>query len=72
MSVVNPAIRIQYQDEAPRDDVRRMMLERRLQEGYARIDQALRHGDDVERWESFWITLLREYEALCDGYAEAA
>lgn len=48
------------------------VLEQRLEEGYARIEQALQQGDDVERWESFWITLLKEYEALCEGFAEAA
>lgn len=48
------------------------VLEQRLEEGYARIEQALQQGGDVERWESFWITLLKEYEALCDGFAEAA
>jgi hypothetical protein len=72
VTAVGPAIRSQYRESTTSDEVRRKVLERRLEEGYARIDQALQHGDDVERWESFWITLLREYEALCDGYAEAA
>ena len=46
------------------------MLHRRLEDGYRRIDQALRHGEDVEAWEAFWISLLREYEAVCDEAAD--
>ena len=46
--------------------IRRESLQRRLEDGYQRIDHALRHGDDVRAWEDFWLQLLREYEALCD------
>jgi hypothetical protein len=51
---------------ARRDEIaeRRAMLERRLDDGYQRIDAALKDGQDVARWEDFWVGLLREYEAL--------
>jgi len=57
-----------------RDQVedRRRTLERRLDDGFQRIDQALRDGADVAAWEDFWIQLLREYESLCDDLAAAA
>lgn len=45
---------------------RRETLERRLEDGYQRIDAAIADGEDVERWETFWIDLLRQYEALFD------
>ena len=45
---------------------RRRTLERRLDDGFQRIDQALHDGTDVAAWEDFWIQLLREYESLCD------
>ena len=45
---------------------RRQVLERRLDDGYRRLDEALREGADVEAWEGFWIQLLGEYEAVCD------
>lgn len=40
-------------------------LERRLQDGYQRIDEAEIGGADVSEWEMFWIRLLREYEEVC-------
>ncbi len=43
------------------------MLERRLEDGYRRIDIAQDDGKDVAAWESFWIELLHQYEAVCDG-----
>lgn len=46
-------------------------LVRRLEDGYSRIEQAVRAGEDVAAWETFWIDLLRQYEALCDGLGEA-
>jgi hypothetical protein len=46
-------------------------LERRLEDGYRRIEQAAREGKNVAAWETFWIELLRRYEALCDGLPEA-
>jgi hypothetical protein len=44
---------------------RRRSLERRLDDGYRRIDQAALAGGDVSEWESFWIKLLGEYEDVC-------
>jgi len=51
-----------------RDEIgaRRRTLERRLDDGYLRIDQALRSGEDIDAWEDFWIHLLHEYESVCD------
>ena len=47
-------------------------LERRLDDGYARIEEALARGEDVSAWESFWIDLLHLYEAEWDSLPEAA
>lgn len=47
-------------------------LERRLNDGYARIDQALAQGNDVSAWEDFWIELLHQYESAVDYVPEAA
>ena len=57
-----------------RDDIRdrREVLERRLDDGFQRIEQALRDGTDVAAWEDFWVQLLREYEAVCNELALAA
>lgn len=44
---------------------RRDSIARRLDDGYARIDEALLAGSDVAEWESFWLRLLREYEEVC-------
>ncbi|HEU0114955.1 MAG TPA: hypothetical protein VFQ80_09770 [Thermomicrobiales bacterium] len=59
---------------ARRDEIadRRAMLERRLDDGYQRIDAALNDGQDVARWEDFWVGLLREYEALVGRVDRAA
>lgn len=46
-------------------DARRNSLERRLDDGYQRIDEAALAGTDVAEWESFWIRLLGEYEDVC-------
>ncbi|MBX3069670.1 MAG: hypothetical protein KF883_04100 [Thermomicrobiales bacterium] len=43
----------------------RVTLERRLHEGYVRIEEALVAGQDVAGWERFWIELLHQYEAVC-------
>ena len=51
---------------------RRLGLERRLDDGYQRIDQALRDGADVGAWEDFWLQLLHEYERVCDDLGLAA
>ena len=57
-----------------RDQIRgrRRTLERRLDDGYQRIEEALREGDDVGAWEDFWIQLLREYEGVCEDFSVAA
>jgi hypothetical protein len=46
-------------------DTRRESLERRLEDGYDRIDEAVLAGGDVAEWESFWVRLLHEYEDVC-------
>jgi len=47
-------------------------LTRRLETGYAYIDRMIAAGEDVAKLEEFWIQLLRQYEAVCEGLAEAA
>jgi hypothetical protein len=44
-------------------------LERRLQDGFIRIGEAMNNGLNVSDWEKFWIELLREYETLNDELA---
>lgn len=41
-------------------------LEARLIDGYARIEQARAEGLDIDQWETFWIQLLAQYEAVYD------
>jgi hypothetical protein len=40
-------------------------LEKRLIEGYCRIEEAIQAGENVTGWERFWIELLHRYEAAC-------
>lgn len=40
-------------------------LVRRLEAGDAQISEAKENGADTARWESHWVTLLREYEQIC-------
>ena len=47
-------------------------LELRLQDGFARIGEAMSHNIEVENWERQWVDLLREYESINDDYAVAA
>ena len=47
-------------------DLRRRALATRLEDGYQRIDQTLLAGEDIAGWETFWMHLLEEYEAVCD------
>lgn len=47
-------------------------LELRLQDGFARIGEAMNHGIEVHSWERHWIELLREYESLNDELVAAA
>jgi hypothetical protein len=44
-------------------DPRTKSLASRLEDGYQRIEDAQRRGEDITAWEQFWIDLLREYEA---------
>jgi hypothetical protein len=59
---------------ARRDEIadRRAMLARRLDDGYQRIDAAIADGQEMARWEDFWLDLLREYEALFGPMEPAA
>ncbi len=56
------------------DDLRRQKnrLEQRLEDGYVRIDEAVRQGRDVTAWEDFWLSLLYEYETVCNELQDAA
>ncbi len=51
---------------------RRRVLERRLDDGYLRIEEALRAGADVTTWEDFWLALLADYESVCEPERQAA
>jgi hypothetical protein len=42
-------------------------LERRLDDGWTRIEEAKARGEDVSAWEDFWIDLLHQYERACDA-----
>jgi hypothetical protein len=42
-------------------------LEKRLQDGFVRIGEAMNQGVSVTNWEKHWIELLRQYEALSDA-----
>lgn len=47
-------------------DERVARLEVRLREGFARIGEAMNKGVAPEHWETKWVELLREYEAISD------
>ena len=49
-----------------------LSLERRLDDGYRRIDSARLAGEDITAWEDFWIELLRQYECAVDDLSLAA
>jgi hypothetical protein len=51
---------------------RRRALERRLEDGYHRIEEARLSQLDVRAWEDFWIQILREYERVCDDLGSVA
>lgn len=53
--------------DTPEERVRR--LERRLQNGFAKIGEAMNRSVEVDNWERHWIELLREYEAISDELA---
>jgi thymidylate kinase len=37
-----------------------------LEKGYDRISKGLVEGKDVTEWEEFWVTLLKEYQRVCE------
>jgi hypothetical protein len=47
-------------------ETRRDSLYERLEEGYGRIERGLDEGRDITTWEDLWLSLLNEYEAVCD------
>lgn len=51
---------------------RRKALYLRLEDGYARIEQALMEDHEISDWEELWLHLLEEYELLSDRLAEAS
>jgi hypothetical protein len=38
--------------------------ERELDEAYTQIERAASHGEDISEWETEWLNLLAEYEAI--------
>jgi hypothetical protein len=42
-------------------------LEKRLQDGFTKIGEAMQQGVSVTNWEKHWSELLRQYEALSDA-----
>jgi hypothetical protein len=38
----------------------------RLDFGAAKIEEARAQGKDITSWETYWIQLLRQYEAVSD------
>lgn len=52
--------------------LRRSSLEQRLEDGFVRIGEAEVRGRDVVSWEDFWVSLLRQYESVCDELKSAA
>jgi hypothetical protein len=46
-------------------------LERRLQDGFTRIGEAMQQGLTVDNWHTHWETLLAEYVVLNDELAAA-
>lgn len=41
-------------------------LQRRLQDGWAKIGEAMEHGIEVDNWERHFADLLKQYEVLSD------
>jgi hypothetical protein len=64
----------QFDEPISLDELRRrkMTLEQRLDDGFVRIGEAEVQGRDVSAWESFWLSLLDEYESVCDELDQAA
>ena len=47
-------------------EARRDGLYERLEAGYQRIERGLDEGRDITTWEDLWLSLLNEYESVCD------
>ena len=58
-------IAVQQLDRDARE-AHRDSLYQRLEQGYERIERGLADGSDVSTWEDFWVSLLHEYEQVCD------
>lgn len=46
-------------------DLERLRL--RLEDGFDKIAEASRNGQDTTRWEDVWLDLLRQYQELHDA-----
>lgn len=57
--------RKKFQDQVALE-ARRDALYEKLGEGYERIERGLDEGRDIQEWEDLWLTLLNEYERVCD------
>lgn len=51
---------------------RKAQLEKRLEDGWTMLFAEERAGKDVRRWEDFWLSLLSEYERVCDELMRSA
>jgi hypothetical protein len=49
---------------------KREALDKRLVDGSQKIADAEAENRDVSSWEAFWLTLLAEYESVCDDLAK--
>ena len=47
------------------------VLQRRLDDGFFKIERAIEAGQDVRSWEQYWIELLHQYETVCAELAAA-
>lgn len=47
---------------------RKAKLEQRLEDGDRKIEEEALRGRDVTAWEDFWMTLLAEYEDVCEQF----
>ena len=46
-------------------------LYRRLEDGYQKIEKAQQEKRDTYFLDEFWLSLLREYQAVCDELRQA-
>lgn len=53
------------QETVTRLEEKRDEYSARLDDGLIKIEEAKSQGKNTEQWESHWIKLLREYEAIC-------